>query len=125
MSIKWIKLLFIISGIYDAFLGAAFLLFGEAVFRWVEVTPPNHMGYVQFPALLLILFGIMFLMIAKDPQGRREWIPFGMGLKISYCGVVFWYQFHGGIPMIWIPWAWADLCFLLLFITAWWSLRKA
>jgi len=84
MSIKWIKLLFAASGIYDALLGAAFLLFGLALFRIAGVTPPNHIGYIQFPALLLILFGIMFLQIAKDPTGRREWIPYGMGLKFAF-----------------------------------------
>jgi hypothetical protein len=81
------------------------------------------MGYVQFPALLLILFGIMFLCIAGDPHRRYDWIPFGMGLKASYCGLVFWYQLHGGIPLLWIPWAWADLAFLLLFFAAWRNLR--
>jgi hypothetical protein len=124
MSIKWIKLLFVASGIYDALLGAAFLLFGLALFRIAGVTPPNHIGYIQFPALLLILFGIMFLRIAKDPIGCREWIPFGMGLKFAYFGVVFWHKLHGGVPMLWIPWAWADLAFFLLFLAAWTHLRN-
>lgn len=124
MPVKWIKLLFLVGGIYDAFLGAAFLLFGAAVFARAGVTPPNHMGYIQFPALLLILFGIMFFRIAGDPRGRRELIPFGMGLKIAYCGTVFWYQLHGGIPSLWISWAWADLVFLLLFFAAWRRVSK-
>ena len=123
MPVKWIKRLFIVAGIYESLLGAAFLLFGAEVFQRAGVTPPNHMGYVQFPALLLILFGIMFLCIAGDPHRRYDWIPFGMGLKASYCGLVFWYQLHGGIPLLWIPWAWADLAFLLLFFAAWRNLR--
>ncbi len=124
MSIKLIRLVFITSGIYDAFLGAVFLLFGLEVFRLAGVTPPNHIGYIQFPALLLILFGIMFLRIAGDPDGRREWILYGMGLKFSYFGVVFWHALHGGVPLLWIPWAWADLVFFLLFLAAWRRLRK-
>ena len=124
MSIKWIKLLFLISGIYDALLGVSFLLFGAEIFRLANITPPNHMGYVQFPALLLILFGIIFLSIAKDPDRRREWILFGMGLKASYFGLVFWHELLGDIPKLWIPWAWADLIFFLLFLAAWRNLRK-
>ncbi len=123
MSVKWTKVLFIASGIYDALLGLAFLLFGLEVFRFAGVTPPNHIGYIQFPALLLVLFGIMFLGIAKDPGGRYECIPFGMGLKFAYFGVVFWHQLHGGVPFLWIPWAWADLIFFLLFFAAWRNLR--
>jgi hypothetical protein len=124
MSTKWIRPLFLFSGLYDAILGIAFVPFGAEVFRRAGVTPPNHMGYVAFPALLLIVFGVMFLRIAADPVRRRELIPYGMGLKLSYCSVVFWYQLHGGIPSLWVPFAWADIVFLLLFFAAWRSLPE-
>jgi hypothetical protein len=124
MSAKWIKLLFIASGIYDVLLGVVALFFGAQIFRLAGVTLPNHMGYVQFPALLVILFGIMFLLIARDPYGRREWILLGMGLKASYFGLVFWHELFGEIPRLWIPWAWVDLAFFLLFFAAWRNLRK-
>ena len=124
MSTRWIKVVFIASGVYDALLGAAFLLFGGEVFRAAAVPPPNHMGYVHFPALILILFGAMFFLIAANPQGRREWIPFGMGLKAAYFGVVFWYALNGGVPFLWIPFAWADLAFFMLFFAGWRSLRE-
>jgi hypothetical protein len=122
---KWIKPLFIVSGIYDTILGAAFLLFSRAVFARTGVTLPNNMDYLHFPALLLILFAIMYFRIAGDPQGRRELIPYGMGLKVAYIVTVFWHQLHGGIPALWIPWAWADAVFLLLFIAAWRSLSRS
>jgi len=122
MTMKWIKFLFVISGLYDAVLGAAALLFGTEIFRMAGVTPPNHIGYIQFPALLVLLFGIMFLCIAKDPHGRREWILLGMGLKASYFGLVFCHALLGDIPKLWVPWAWADLVFFFLFFAAWRSL---
>ncbi|HEY4381734.1 MAG TPA: hypothetical protein VGN01_15400 [Acidobacteriaceae bacterium] len=125
MSTRWIRPLFLFSGLYDALLGIVFVPFGAEVFRHTGVTPPNHMGYVEFPSLLLIVFGIMFLRIAGDPRGRRELILYGMGLKVSYCSVVFWYQLHGGVPALWLPFAWADVVFLALFYAAWRSLREA
>ena len=81
--------------------------------------PPNHPAYVQFPALLLFIFAVMFFRIAADPVRNRELILYGIGLKIAYCGTAFWYQLAGGIPFMWIPWAWADLIFLALFLVAW------
>ena len=36
-----------------------------------EVTPPNHWAYVQFPAALLVIFGLMFVAIAQDPVANR------------------------------------------------------
>ena len=46
-----IKVLFRIAGLYDAVLGAVFLIAPAALFAYVRVEPPNHFGYVQFPAL--------------------------------------------------------------------------
>ena len=121
---KWIKLLFVLSGIYDVLLGVALVLLTAQIFRLAGVTPPNHIGYVQFPALLAVLFGVMFLAIAKDPRSRRDWMLLGMGLKVSYFGLVFWYELLGNVPKLWIPLAWADLVFFLLFYSAWRSLRE-
>ena len=119
MSKTWIKALFVIAGLYDALLGITFLFFGLAVFRVTGITPPNHTGYVQFPALLLITFGAMFFQIARDPVRNRVLMPYGVALKASYSGIVFWHSLHGNIPSFWVPWAWADLGFLVLFLVAW------
>lgn len=118
MSVLWIRIVLIASGIYDGLLGLAFLVAPATVFRLAQVTPPNF-GYIQFPALVLLIFAAMFLLIAADPVARREQILYGMALKASYFCVVFWYQLHGGIPSLWIPFAWADVAFFLLFFAGW------
>jgi hypothetical protein len=112
------RTLFVVAGIYDGVLGLAFLFAPTWVFSIHHVAPPEHLAYVQFPALLLMLFGLMFFRIAADPVSRRELILYGCGLKISYCGTVFWHQLTGGVPFMWVPWAWADLVFLALFVVA-------
>lgn len=119
MTFTWIKVVLTLSGIYDGVIGLVFLFAPATLFRMTGVTPPNHFGYVQFPALLLILFGIMFLRAAADPVTRREALVYGMALKASYAGLVFWYQFHGGVPMLWVPFAWADAVFFVLFLIGW------
>ena len=119
MSKLWTRVLFTIAGIYDAMLGAAFLFFGATIYHATGVTPPNHFGYIQFPALLLIIFGMMFLRVAADPIKNRDLMLYGVALKVSYSGVAFWHQLHGGIPTLFIPWAWADVVFLVLFVVAW------
>jgi len=123
MSRRWIQALFVVCGVYDGLLGAAFFVAPAAIYRISGVTPPNHYGYVQFPALLLLVFGIMFFRLAADPSARREQILYGMALKASYFGLVFWYQIKGGVPMLWIPWAWADVVCFVLFWAAWKALR--
>ena len=124
MSEKLIKPFYIISALYDGVLGLAFLVAPASIFAMYEVTPPNHMAYVQFPALLLILFGIMFFRVAMDPVKNRDLILYGCGLKVSYCSMVFYYMSTTGVPQMWVPWAYADLVFLVLFIMTWRDLGR-
>jgi hypothetical protein len=119
-----ISALYIVAGIYDGLLGAAFLIAWGALFRYFEVTPPNHPGYVQFPALLLIVFALMFFAVAVDPVRNRNLIPYGVLLKVAYFGTVFWYWFTQGIPNMWKPFAWIDLVFAILFVWSWLQLRR-
>ena len=124
MNVTLTRVLFVIAGLYDGVLGLAFLLYAEEIFKFFVVEPPNHMGYVQFPALLLLVFAAMFFRVAADPVKRWDLIPYGCGLKAAYSGLAFYYAATTGIPDMWIPWAWADLGFLVLFVFAWVSMGR-
>ncbi len=121
---KAVSLLFVVAAVYDGLLGLLFLFAGPSAFQWFDVTPPNHWGYMQFPAAILIVFAIMFAVVAKDPVANRNLIPYGMLLKVSYCGVVFFHWSKAGIPDMWKPFAICDLIFLVLFVWAYRSLAK-
>lgn len=124
MTTRAIRVLFAVAAVYDGVLGLAFLIAGESLFERFGVTPPNHWGYIQFPALLLITFGLMFWQIANDPGRNRNLIPYGVGLKVSYCAVVFYHWLGAGIPPLWKPFAVADLVFAVLFVWAYLALAK-
>lgn len=119
---RWIAPLFVIAALYDGFLGVLFLLAPQSPFQWFAVTPPNHFGYVQFPALLLIIFALMFLAVARNPLGNRNLIVYGILLKLAYCGVVFWYWIATGIPSLWKPFALLDTVMAVLFALAYFAL---
>lgn len=118
MPMKWIKALFVVAGVYDGGLALAFLFFSPSIFAAFGVPEANHIGYIQFPALLLLLFAIMFFQIARSPNQYRSFIPYGVGLKAAYCGTAFWNDFLTGVPGMWMIFAWADLAFLILFLVA-------
>ena len=119
-----IPILFVVAALYDGLLGAAFLLAPRGVFNWFAVMPPNHLGYAQFPAALLIIFGIMFWRVAMNPVANRNLIPYGILLKVAYCGVVFFHWYGSGIPNMWKPFAVCDVLFLVAFVLAYCSLGK-
>jgi len=116
MKIGWIKSIFMISGLYDGIVGVTFLFAAPEIFAKAGVTPPNHFGYIQFSALLLIIFGAMFVRISTDPVRWRELIWYGVGLKVSYSGVVFYHLAGQGLPFLWVPFAILDVVFLAVFL---------
>jgi len=120
---KWISPLFASAAIYDGGLGLLFIVAPGYPFRLFDVTPPNHWGYVQFPAALLIIFALMFVAVARDPLGSRNLIPYGILLKLAYCGVVFYHWFATDIPGMWKPLAVIDLVMGALFVWAHVALR--
>ena len=116
---KAISALFYFSSAYDFVLGTVFLTVAPWFFRVFAVDPPNHWGYVHFPAMLLILFGIMFFQVAENPKANRNLIPYGILLKASYCSVVGMHTFlAGNLPDMWKPFGIADFIMLLGFILA-------
>ena len=114
----WRKPLFVIAALYDGLIGLVFLFFWRELFDRMGITPPNHGGYVQFSALLLVIFGWMFLRIARNPDANRELIDFGIALKVAYSGIVFFYELSTGVPAMWVWFAWFDVIFLILFVLA-------
>lgn len=116
MNLRCIRLLYAIAALYDAALGLLFLFIPSYPFATFDVTPPNHMGYVQFPAALLLIFGFMFAMIAKAPRENRQLIIYGVLLKLSYSGLTFWYWLTTDVPSFWKPFAVIDFMMLVLFV---------
>lgn len=114
----WIRIVFWLAALYDGVLGVAFLAAPAAIFDAFGVTPPNHAGYVQFPALLLVVFAVMFARVAMDPAGRRELMIYGVLLKLSYSGVVIGYWLTSGVPDLWLPMAGLDLVWAVAFAAA-------
>ncbi|HSB73920.1 MAG TPA: hypothetical protein VLT62_31725 [Candidatus Methylomirabilis sp.] len=117
-----IRALFLIAGTYDGILGLAFLAVPASIFATFAVPPPNHWGYVQFPAALLIVFALMFFAVGTKPERNRNLIPYGILLKVSYSGVVFGWWMTSGIPGMWKPFAVFDIIFAGLFVWAYRSL---
>jgi hypothetical protein len=119
MNTAWVKAAYAASALYDAVLSIVFLFFVSPVFAAAGVDLPNHMGYLHFPALLLLIFAAMYWKIARDPVRFRDLMPYGMGLKAAYVLVVLYHWAAGDVPWIWIPLAWIDIVFLALFAAGW------
>ena len=106
-------------------LGLLFLVAPDWPFRQFDVTPPNHFGYVQFPAALLLIFGLMFLAVAMVPVRNRNLIPYGILLKVAYVAVTVNYWIANDLPWIWKPFTVIDAVMLVLFVWAYAAIPAA
>lgn len=125
MTAKWIRPMFWVAALYDLALGAAFLLAWRAIYAGFGVAPPNHPAYVQFAAAVVAIFGIGFGLVAQAPQRNRDLILLGILFKLAYVITVLSYWVRGQIPGMWVPFAWSDLAFALVFAAALTSLAKS
>jgi hypothetical protein len=124
MRTENIKLLFRVGGAYDAILGFIFLVSFTPIYNSLNITLPNHAAYVQFAACLVIIFGIGFWFVAQDPIRNRDIIKMGILLKITYSSIVLFHQAFGTMPSVWVPFAWIDILFLILFVNALISINR-
>ncbi len=115
-SASSVRILYTIAAAYDGLLGLAFLLAGPALYSHFQITPPNHWGYVHFSAGILVIFGWMFLEIARRPRESRNLVTYGILLKVCYVSTVCWYWVHGDVPAMWKGFALADTVFAVLFV---------
>ena len=125
MSLKQVKALFLIGSIYDIFAGLGFALFFKPIYEMFNVELPNHAGYVQLCGLLIMIFGIGFYLVYKDPVRNLSLIMLGILMKAAFVIVVFGHTLLGSVPVLYVPFAGADLLFLLLFIAAYVGVRRA
>lgn len=117
-TLRWISVLAFVCALYDGVLGALFLVAPDWPFRRFEVTPPNHYGYVVFPAALLLIFALMFLAVAVAPVRNRGLIVYGMLLKLVYVAVTVRYWLADDLPWIWQPFTVIDAVMLALLVWA-------
>lgn len=122
---RWIAPLFAVAALYDGVLGVAFLTLPRRLFEMAGVTAPNHVGYVQFPAALLLIFAWMFVAVARSPVRHRNLIPYGILLKAAYCGVAGAHWLAAGIPYMWKPFVVIDLLMGVLFAWAYLDTGRA
>jgi hypothetical protein len=137
MRVLFLRLIFGFAAIYDFAIGAWVIFAGAQMFEVTHIPAPQHWGYVQFCALLLMTFGLMFTAVAIDPVQHRNLIPFGALLKASYCGVVGYYWIwelklrginagtvENPLPDIFKWFVYADALMFFIFCLAYRQLRR-
>jgi hypothetical protein len=111
------RLLFLVAAVYDIALGIAFMVAGEAVLDAIGMVGPPHVAYIQLAAVFVTVQGVSYLFAWWDASANRAIVWVGVIYKAGYTGLAAWYLLLGMIPSVFfIPWAFADLAFLVAFL---------
>ena len=112
---------FLFAAIYDALLGLSFFLFYERVYGWFAITPPNHPGYVQLPAIFIAIMGLADYYVYLDIVRNRDIVKIRILMKLAFSLLCFYHYFFGSLPTLWVSIAVFNFVFVvpyLLFLRA-------
>lgn len=114
---------FLVAALYDIVLGVVFLAVGEQILTAIAMQLPPHIAYIQLAAVFILVQGLSYWLVYRDPLGNLGIVRIGVVYKAAYAGLAAWYLILGTLPSVFfIPWAIIDLAFLAGFVI---FLRKA
>ena len=114
----WIPVLFIFVGCVELVTGSLFILLPEQIFQLTGIERISALEYIQFPALLIMVFGLMMFAVAKDPERNRNLIPYICLFKAALISVVIFNCLTKGLAWLWISFACFDIAYLIGFLLA-------
>jgi hypothetical protein len=124
MSLKTIRTIYLVGGIYDMVVAVVFGLFFKAIYLNFGVELPNHDGYIQITAAYIFVFGVGYYLVYKNPFEGLGLVIIGILMKLGFCVVVFGHYLFGSIPAMYIPFGLIDLIFGAIFLLTYAPLKK-
>ena len=108
---------FLVAALYDLLLGVVFLVFGEQILDAIGMVLPPHIAYIQLAAVFILVQGLSYGFVYRDPPGNLGLVRVGVIYKVAYAGLALWYLIIGQLPSgFFLPWALIDVAFLIGFV---------
>ena len=108
---------FLAAATYDLILGAVFLVAGESVLTTIGMALPPHIAYIQLAAVFILVQGLGYWLVYRDPLANLGLVRIGIAYKATYSGLALYYLVTGQLPSaFFIPWAVVDVLFLIGFV---------
>lgn len=124
MSLKTIRTIYLVGGLYDMIVALIFGLFFKAIYNSFGVELPNHDGYIQITAMYIFVFGVGYYLVYRNPLEGLGLVIIGILMKLGFFLVVFGHYIFGSIPQMYIPFGLIDLIFAVIFIMTYAPLKK-
>lgn len=102
-DVKFIKIGFLIGGIYDLLLGIGVLFFSDLMVDFFGIAKPDNMIFVYISGLFLILVG--YILIYAAYRNVEDFLFIGLGsciIRFSYFAIVVFIWLTDGIEVMYV-----------------------
>lgn len=96
------RFFFLTIGVYDLLLGGVFALLYRNIYAYLNITLPNHPGYIYVPALFLMSAGIGEFLIARNLLRNVDLAIVRLLMKLSFASAIIYCHFKYGVPAIFL-----------------------
>jgi hypothetical protein len=79
---------FLVAGLYDALLGLAFLVAGESILTNLGMALPPHIAFIHLSAIFIVVQGLSYLLVFRDPLANLGIVWVGVAYKASYAATM-------------------------------------
>ena len=121
----WMRVVLWIAGVYNLLAGLTMLVFYHEGFKLLGLAKPAFVMPVQLVGVLVGIFGVGYLLVARDPLTNRNILALGAASKTLGPLLACWYIAIGVLPaMFLVVLFWADLVYVPPFLVIWRHLRR-
>lgn len=112
----WMHWLLKFAGAYNIFAGISMILFYHEGFKALGLPKPEFNLPIQLVGLMVLLFGIGYLLVDRNPIENRNVLLLGLLSKLLGPALAAGYIAQGDLPMTMLPILFfADLVYLIPF----------
>jgi len=95
----WMRMVLVTAGIYNLVWGAWVVVFPAALFRWAGMQPANYPSIWQCVGMIVGVYGIGYLIAARDPFRHWPIVLVGLLGKVLGPAGMVWSVAHGDLPL--------------------------
>ena len=109
------RALFAIAAFFNIVVGGALLFASGPVFNAFGMPTPDTPMFIQVSGWLVVVFGLGYARVARDPAGNRGIVFMGVIGKAAMPVLMGWYTLDGAAPLGAFLLTLGDLVFAALF----------
>jgi hypothetical protein len=106
-------------------IGGLFIFLPDQVFAYFSLGARPDTQYLQLPAVLIMVFGLMMFNVAREPARNLNLILYINLFKVGFISVVIFNWLTKGLPWLWLSFVGFDLTYLIGFITAYRMIKES